>query len=830
MISQPRFRSDRRITFVRSPAIQIGVALLAMLCCGMDALAQAPVDIQLKEFGVGNAWRPGDTIGIRVELTSNEPTEGQYWVEWNLPTADGDIAEYGRRIALSPGQPRTTWLYGPLRPWFTGDTGMDVRVRPLEDGVPGPPLATLRFLPRNVGPALVQHTTSMLGVIGTHRAGLDQYVDTSGALNARPNAANEATAVISIPDNEQLPDRWEGWRPFEAVVWTDLEPDLRPSQEAALVEWIRRGGHLVIILPDAGNPWNLGAGDTSSRSTLASLFPDRPRRDDQVPLQQLMPDLVKSTETKAGTRTVPLRVFRDLRGSWDSTSGDWQSVHAMDDGRVYTIQRPVGHGHLTMIGLDLASEPITSLGLQLTAETNRTVSGVPEADRFWNRILGRRADTPHAKALAAMEQVKFLNKSNPSGLLSIEDSLVAEPIAMSERAGRGLLLAFVLFLVYWLVAIPGTWYVLGRRDLREWSWLVFLGFGIVFTFVAWGIVEVMQDRSLRIQHLTVLDHVQGEPEQRAVSWLSLYTPGYIDRELELEPEVEIQSPPRNLLGSFSSIDGRHQSFADNTSILIDVERRPDRGLVPGRGTSMDLQSHWMGVLDRDTWGQLLFQDVDDPVTIQHDAVGRPLGLRGTIISNLPTALEDVQLVWIRSDRMPRPSLERRAGQEQPWTNGLQAGSPLNRGHAWALGTMVPGDRIDLSSLEPNRLNTFAQHLQDTYRPPEWSNLSRTSARLSESQRRRRLEALSWYQQLQPPAYHGDESEFIQTGITRRSIGRELDLSPWSSRPVLVITGFLPDSALPTPMLVDGEAVQSSGTTMVRWILPLPQHDPAAFDL
>ncbi len=173
--------------------------------------AQAPIDIEIKEFGVGNAWRPGDTTGMRTVLTSNLPEDGQYWIEWQLPTADGDIAGHGRRIALSPGQPREVWLYAPVQPWSNGDTGMEIRIRSMEDGVPGPPVTTRRFLPRGSGAALVQPKTALVGVIGTRRIGIDQYADSSGALNVRPNAANESTAVMAISSAEQLPDRWEGW-------------------------------------------------------------------------------------------------------------------------------------------------------------------------------------------------------------------------------------------------------------------------------------------------------------------------------------------------------------------------------------------------------------------------------------------------------------------------------------------------------------------------------------------------------------------------------------------------------------------------------------------
>ena len=205
---------QRRIRDVNRILLQLIPCLAVFLAGTTHAQSQAPVDIQLKEFGTGNTWRAGDTIGIRVELTSNQPGEQQYWVEWNLPTADGDTAQYGRRIALSPGQPRDLWLYGPLRPWFTGDTGMEIGVRTWEDADPGARIANLRFLPRSVGPAQLTSTTSLLGVLGTRQVGLEQYSAASGALNERPVSANEATTVVSIPSIDQFPDRWEGWRPL----------------------------------------------------------------------------------------------------------------------------------------------------------------------------------------------------------------------------------------------------------------------------------------------------------------------------------------------------------------------------------------------------------------------------------------------------------------------------------------------------------------------------------------------------------------------------------------------------------------------------------------
>lgn len=56
---------------------------------------------------------------------------------------------------------------------------------------------------------------------------------------------------------------------------------------------------------------------------------------------------------------------------------------------------------------------------------------------------------------------------------------------------------------------------------------------------------------------------------------------------------------------------------------------------------------------------------------------------------------------------------------------------------------------------------------------------------------------------------------------RRQLGRELDLSPWFTRPCLIVTGFLDAASCPVPLQVDGRTPTSEGSVMVRLILPLP---------
>ena len=783
------------------------------------------IDLAFRQFGVGNTWRAGETTGMLLDIELDAPSEQQVLVEWELPTPDGDMNRYGRMITLSPGQRRSVWLYAPLPQSLQLDTSMQVRMSRVDDGEEGDVLGTWSFKPRTTSSLQLLPTTALIGVVGTQRAGLDQLSNPTGDHNLRPLTGNEATAITTMSNVDMLPDRWEGWLPYEAVVWTDAEPNLRPSQIQALHDWMRRGGHLAIILPSTGNPWNLGSTDGSP---LGELMPRAPRRDEQGPMRTLLQSLT-TREITGQNGTMPIRIFRDLHGDFDAlpSAQGWTSVHALEDGRVWAAQRPVDHGQLTLIGLDLST-----IGRNLTVQRAlagqpMTMRSIPDADLVWNRILGRRADTPDASVLDAMKNADRLNTLKPTHARVVTDALVAGPIEMQERASSGLLLAFLFFITYWILAVPGSWWWLSRRDRLEWSWAVFSILALVGTVVGWLLVEGLQDRTLRVRHLTVLDHVHQNEGQHARSWMSIYLPGYGDRAVELAEDRTI----RNLLQPWAPHQSSQLTFPDSADVTIDLDRRPDRSTLPGRATTTNLYADWYGQVDSLRWGGTLRMDPDDPVRLERDATGQEIGLRGSLLSDLPATLEQVRILWVTGDRMPPRRLEIVDESSAPWLDPLYAGRGLNRGHFWGISALEPGGRIDLSSFQPAPSTAMHGNIETTYRPPETKRLQDV-ADYADRDRRKELELLGLYGQLPPPTYHQTGETLTKTGITQRKFGRELDLSPWLGRPCLIVTGFMENSELPVPLVVDGadDDHQSSGLTMIRWILPLPQHDPAAFDL
>ena len=72
------------------------------------------------------------------------------------------------------------------------------------------------------------------------------------------------------------------------------------------------------------------------------------------------------------------------------------------------------------------------------------------------------------------------------------------------------------------------------------------------------------------------------------------------------------------------------------------------------------------------------------------------------------------------------------------------------------------------------------------------------------------------------------SNGMAAGIVRREATHGLDLGRWFTQPCLIVVGFLSSEPVDAPVgvYVDGKLMPSQGTTMVRWILPLPDAPPS----
>ena len=424
------------------------------------------VDIQPIQFGMGNAFRPGDLTGLELKLTSGLEEASTIEVVWELPNADGDIAEISRELVLQPGAASSVWLYGRLLPDRTADnfamTTFITRAYLLDDGQRQQEIGQARFSPANLNPKPmgVDLNQDLIGIFGTNEMGLAR-------LRIIPNKSVFIPSMNSITFSamnlqpRQMPDRWEGMDSYNCIIWTGsthTPADLGRARSRALIEWVRRGGNLVICLPVAADPWQFGT--TGIHDLEAFLPTTTPTRHEGVYFNEIMPIISTSNVVMNPEATTSIHTFapeqeQDYEPFICLTSPRNQRTGAIEprsgtlDGEVVAIRRRLGYGHITICGLDLPA---------INARRQQGLTQLPIVDVFWNRLLGRRADSPSA------ETYKVLSEQTPPAQRLISNSgimidmaggrLISEQIGMGGQAAVGILGAFVIFIVYWLIAGP----------------------------------------------------------------------------------------------------------------------------------------------------------------------------------------------------------------------------------------------------------------------------------------------------------------------------------------------------------------------------------------
>ncbi|MHC5027132.1 MAG: hypothetical protein ACYTGR_10280, partial [Planctomycetota bacterium] len=426
------------------------IVVLTALLVASQANAQDEITIEARQFGVGGMYRPGSVTAIRLNLTSNLSEPTSVWVQVELPNADGDLAEYGRSIGMAPGDTRLLWIYVPLPPDYEGEP---LLVRAFEEnGVEhGKSLGGTRISGGANG--RVAAPISMIGGVTTDGKTLflRQYSNQRG-LRGTSLFANEDTQFVGFGIND-LPDRWEGLLGFEAIAWNGARvSELKTPEGEALLDYIQRGGHFVVSLANDGLDWPIG--NPSALGVFGDLMPVKAplKEPDGVALGTLLQVTSKhdATGLPAGlaTKRIEAHTFGNLLEDGCTAENYYDPLIALDDGRILAVQRTFGFGRITILGLDLASTDLT------------TINGAVQADTLWNRILGRRIDTPSARELAEIETARRLQRSLPAQNAIGGGQLIQQLTNLSKQATRGLLVAFVLFIAYWVVAGPGGFIVL----------------------------------------------------------------------------------------------------------------------------------------------------------------------------------------------------------------------------------------------------------------------------------------------------------------------------------------------------------------------------------
>jgi hypothetical protein len=790
------------------------------------------VAIGLEQFGVGNVSRPGDWVGVRVRLTDSSPRERNVLVRLAVPDPDGDTAVAERQLTLNPGIAQGAWLYFRVPFRFDPTAGVVASVHVAEEPPPGSPsgryeagelLGRQRLLPTPAN-SVVPSTLGMLAVIGRDDMGLQSYaVRTPGAGGATTTPfGHESSEVATGLAVAALPDRWMGYMPLWGLVWGPaVEPtEVRGEQARAIREWVERGGHLVVVLPAVGQQWT-----NPESNELHEIMPVvTVSRREGVDMEAYRPLLQRMRTGSALPRNAVVHTMTPL-----ATAEANEAIRVLNgpDGECVVARRLVGAGMVTLVGLDLGSGALRA-------------SGGLRADAFWHRVFGRRgslegatADAAGVNAIASRDMVPY-------------DGQVARLIEKRGRAAGGVLLGFVVFIVYWLVAGPLGFALLRSRKRTQHAWMLFVAASGVFTVLAWGGATLLRPSRVEAVHVTMLDHVYGQPISRARTWASVLVPRYGESTIALGDPADLgsrRSPGLITAWDEPSTTAAAVMFPDARQYVVDATDW-ESIRVPARWTIKQVQADWSGGPRWRMPAPIAPTGDGELRLVQPTPSDTRAMIEGVLKHELPGALRDVLVVVVRGQSDIGVPIEI-AGEAAQTTQDAAAAQRIRRqlaseGPLYADAFMFsysewrPGEDLDLSLVtrgrqgEASARTGLRRFLPMSQSNPGLGFLERVSPPTDW------LRGLSFMTLLEPPDLEGQNG--ASRAAAQRQLTHTLDLGRWFTQPCVIVIGLLDDPPgvegatpesrqSPVPIAVDGALAATEGVTVVRWVYPLASNPP-----
>lgn len=808
------------------------------------AASQNEVVIEPKLQGVGGRVRPGEWTAFAFSVTDRSTKSRNVVLRLDTLDIDGDHTFWSRAISTTPGKSLLVWVYARVP--FTTDSGTTFTVsahEAIEKDAAGPGGAVkatmeagrrLGSTPFRIG-SLISPSSGMMLVIGANRAGLDRYAERNGATQPWAPTGHELTEVIHGVFPAQLPDRSIGLHGFETIVWTGWTTEEQPDklgvpQAEALRTWVYQGGHLIILIPTTGQNWIRppGAPIQSDPNPLADIMPKVivSKRDGQnLDLYRYLLTWPKQPATDADTSIAAPEKLIDLPSSVvlhtfapSAGAGPFDAMPILAgpivpaDGTLrdaVVVRRLYGCGAVTLIGLDL-----THPGL---------VGDALRADAFWNRVLGKRLELASMKDLRD-RKVTMNSSREPS--VNLDDAIDAS-IQRDGRSAGGLLLALVVFGAFWLVAGPISFFFLKKRRLVQHAWLAFVAAIMVFTAIAWTGASMLRQRHPDAKFVAFLDHVYGQPSERARVWANLFLPSYGEQRVSVSQPVDASG--RWLLSPWEPPGAVYGAavFPDVRSYSVD-SRAPESISFPSRSTEKRVQLDWVGP-PNPKWSMPFPQAPDSgplalgsEITLTHvDVPGqRNWLLSGTLKHDLPGKLEDVQVLVI-AGLFPIGPSNKTPGRILANADMFTVVEPWEPGKPLSLGQITRSNTSDKAN------EGLARYLEKA-RPPKGNNYGPASIAPKtnfKNNATKYFTDLALFSMIDPPDFSANFQDPNQS-LAQRETSHTYDLSRWFTQPCVIIIGHLKDSDSPVPITVDGEQIAMKGHTVVRWVYPLPANPPS----
>ncbi|UCG31549.1 MAG: hypothetical protein JSU68_07760 [Phycisphaerales bacterium] len=487
--------------------------LAGLLLCAAGSGAQAAVEGRIIQVGflgeAGTCYRRGAWCPVRVELTLRGAPSFSGVLRVSQPDADADVCMSEVPVALSgEGNSRSYWLYAVPNPSSVGRRGDDpIEVSLIDDtgtavlfedpfGERSP-----RLVSREAVVPLEPQEILLLDMSAQPLSRLGGAVGDMGDTLRR-------SVRLARTSPENMPTAWFGLEMADFIVWDAPEPSaLEYRQTDALIEWVRRGGHLV-----------LAASRTAGALSQSALGPLLPVEAGPVESRRNMLEVQRRVLGMADGEELPREVIVSRTALRPGAR-----VKVNDEGLPFISVQPVGQGSVTFVAAELRDlwrlEPADPP--EFVAESQAREKEILRSRALLNTLFGLRQ-----RSVRGSERGLNLN---PTWLFQH----VKRTVDFRARSGVFMGIAILFVVAYVLCATVVSWNWLKRKEWTHLNWTAFAVVVLAASGLSLAAVRVVRGITTELHQLSVVDLHSDSYKATATCYFGLKTAKHTELDLWL---------------------------------------------------------------------------------------------------------------------------------------------------------------------------------------------------------------------------------------------------------------------------------------------------------
>jgi hypothetical protein len=714
-------------------------------------------DASISALRASNSFKIGTWTPVWVQLRGgNEPFSGL--MEVTVGDDDGTPTTFRMQVEVGANESRRFTAYarpGSREPEFT------IRLFD-QDGrrVGGASQANVMPVP----PESIMPDETMILTMGRPQ-GVEMIVGLPGFQQpnkGQTRKAGEELVTARIDAQAGLPARWYGYDAARAIVVDTGDTETVKSLDAlrgkGLVDWVERGGHLVVAV---GANWQ-----AVRDSVLGPILPGLPSGQERVPSLEALDTFASSNKpiTPPGTPAVMVTKLEGI----EQRGG---TVLSVTSNLPLVVRGPYGFGRVTLIALDVDQKPFAEW---------------PDRALFWLKALDLRR--PRVDQLGTGAQFGG-GQFYQSGFTDLSSHL---RVGLEQFGGVKLIpfgwVAFFIFL-YILLIGPGDYFFLKKVLKRmELTWITFPTIVVTVSLVAYFAAYMLKGNDLLVNKIDVVDIDQAAGLVRGNTWISMFSPQNRDYTIRTIPTPLDHAPP----AIETSGSGDPPRVPAGTEVVTTWFSAPENQFGAMGSSSRRFSFVGSGYTYEPIGGVELLKDVRIPIWSTKCITSRWFGPAAPLV--------DSALQPAGSDRLNGTVTNR---QDIPLEDAILAFGK----QVYLLGTLAPGAtvRVELSSDKNRNLSGYLKDKQKNVLTNQPFNRETPVDRAD---------------LMLAVMFHDSESTLSSERVLANDPLHALDLTGQLAlrRPMLVARIDRPGATLvlsnaPSPPKIDQ-------TTLVRLILPL----------